>query len=485
MCGILFVKSRQPIALERHLAALDHLHRRGPDFVRYEHRGRMFVAQTVLRITGTDPYYHAAHDHFLAYNGEIYNYRDFGPWDCDIDLVAHMVRNQEWSDFKQAHGPWAWVYTHGENFAYASDPQGERCLYHYHDDDIVVVASDVATILNYVTLPLEASGYQNKCWSMISATPWLDIERCEPGRLYENGQATITLDSMFDWIQLDQSTSLAAAADEFDHVWQKVIGEMSYHPATLSYSGGVDSTMIHRSLPDLNLLAIDTQGKDPIVDRLLCPKIEIDPQTWAEHYKHLIRATKMPAQSWSHVGKWLVAMHAQDRVIFTGLAADELFGGYGIYQSIAYDLQASHSPYSHHDHDHLWSRCLDTYSGDARQATLLMDYWYQVVGVDAPGHDRLGGHWGRETRNPFMHQCMIKFALRLPADLKIAKEPKPVLREHYRRYISTHIDPKQGFAGHANDSVPWLEIEFEPTGDRYQDWKQIAQQTFSQYMADR
>jgi hypothetical protein len=41
--------------------------------------------------------------------------------------------------------------------------------------------------------------------------------------------------------------------------------------------------------------------------------------------------------------------------------------------------------------------------------------------------------------------------------------------------------PKEGFAGHANDALPWVDIDFAPTGNRHSDWQHIAQQTFYEY----
>jgi hypothetical protein len=41
--------------------------------------------------------------------------------------------------------------------------------------------------------------------------------------------------------------------------------------------------------------------------------------------------------------------------------------------------------------------------------------------------------------------------------------------------------PKQGFAGHANDSLPWMGVTVPTSGDRYQDWKQIAKETYFRY----
>ena len=48
MCGILYVESRTTRPLPQHLAAVEILKSRGPDFVRYQHQGRVFIAQTVL-----------------------------------------------------------------------------------------------------------------------------------------------------------------------------------------------------------------------------------------------------------------------------------------------------------------------------------------------------------------------------------------------------------------------------------------------------
>lgn len=481
MCGVLYVRSCVPVSLEQHLQAVKTLEPRGPDFTRYQHRDNVFVAQTVLRITGTDDYYNQTHTDFLSYNGEIYNYRSFGNYSSDTELV-HCAVTKNIKQFQRFEGPWAWAWTNFETVLYASDPQGERCLYHYQDDDILIVSSEVTAILAYVDCRPRSVPYLNKCWSMISQTPWQGITRCEPGMMYQDGQPVHKLDSIFDWVSEPLDLDLDQAVTRFEQLWQYVCDSMQpQQPATISYSGGIDSQLISKHMPGQEHIAIDIVGKDPIVDLLTCQKITVDPQQWAQHYKELVKQTQMPAQTWSYVGKWLVAQHSSHKIIFTGLAADELFGGYSVYQTIDYSPDQCLSPYSNNDHDGLWQQCLNCYHGDPRPATLLMDYWYQVVGVDAPGLDRLGGHWGRETRNPFMHQQIIQFALNLPWHLRVGQNTKQVLTTFYQRTIGKQIQPKQGFAGHANDSLPWLGVNITESGDRYQDWKQIAQQTFSDY----
>ena len=49
MCGILYVESRTARPLPQHLAAVDVLSSRGPDFVRYQHQGHDFAIHPRLQ----------------------------------------------------------------------------------------------------------------------------------------------------------------------------------------------------------------------------------------------------------------------------------------------------------------------------------------------------------------------------------------------------------------------------------------------------
>ena len=491
MCGILYVESRTTRPLPQHLAAVEVLKSRGPDFVRYQHNDRVFIAQTVLHITGTPDFYNQSRTDFFAYNGEIYNYRWHGRYSSDTEL-AYQAARDNCNRFQYFEGPWAWIYWNGSRVTYASDPQGEHYLYRYQDDDIVIVCSEVAPILTYVENVTTDVPYTNKCWTMQTQTPWQGIERLEPGRLYVDHVPDRSLDNIWSWIKSEQPRTQAQVQEEFDSLWTRVMREMTPECASaISYSGGVDSNLILSQLPQAELVTINMTGKDPVVDRVkefLQPEqisnlklLPVSFEQYAEQYHALLNRTRMPAQSWSFVGKWMVAQHTESRVLFTGLAADELFGGYSVYQHIAYSTERSHSPYSRSGDPELWQRCLSVYNGDARQATLLMDYWYQVVGCDAPGQDRISGAWGKETRNPFMNKRIMQFALNLPWEYKVNTTTKPVLKHQFLQQWPDLLLPKQGFAGHANDALPWLNITIDPTGDRHQDWKQIACKTFYEH----
>lgn len=490
MCGILLVQSKHTIDIRQHLAALKVLESRGPDYTRYEYRNNIFIAQAVLHITGTDDFYNEPRADFLAYNGEIYNKRWFGYTDDnDVELVYSTVKDSL-KKFKYFEGPWAWAYTDFNHISYATDPQGEHYLYRYQDNDILIVCSEVAPILTYINAVKVDVPYQNKNWTMQTETPWKGVERLEPGRLYVSRSSAYSIDNIWSWIKPEKYSSFDEAAEHFDQIWNQTILEMKpVCNSSISFSGGLDSSLILNQLPESELVATNMIGKDPIVDRisdflteqqqLRLKTVSVDFEQYAQEYNDLMARTQMPVQSWSFVGKWIVAKNCQTRVLFTGLGADELFGGYDVYQHIEYNTNQSYSPYSKHGDPALWQQCLEAYEGDPRQATLLMDYWYQIIGCDAPGTDRIAGSWGIEVRNPFMTRRIMQFALNLPWEYKVGLFSKPIVRQRFLQHWPQNLLlPKKGFTGHANDSLPWLGVEIESTGDRHLDWQKIAYQTF-------
>ena len=490
MCGILLVKSKTEIPIWKHLSALETLKSRGPDSTRYRYQNNIFIAQVVLHITGTDDYYITPHDNFLAYNGEIYNYQDFGPrtigkYSNDIEFVDHAVHHNV-KQLAQGWGPWAWAWTDNTTVRYAADPQGEKTLYQYQDKDILIVCSEVAPILEYIDAVKIPHPYVNKNWGTLDTTPWKGITRVTPGMQYINGDVAEEIDSIYNWIGTPIHRNINEAYEDFSSVWSKVTGVMTPTcPAGLTYSGGLDSSIILNSIDNLKLYAVNNTGKDPIVDKLesFLTKEEynrlvvsdISESQWLVEYKEMLARLCMPAGSWSFVGQWIVNKSCKQRVLFTGAGADELFGGYQVYRTLDYNSLGSASPYSKHSDPAMWNSCLTAYNGDYRQATLLMDYWHQITGVDCRGIDLIGGSFGIEARNPFLAKPIMQLALNLPFDLKVSDVSKPIIRKAFlERWTEDFIFEKKGFTGHANDSFPL----FESTDDRMADWKTIAQESF-------
>lgn len=491
MCGILLVKSTSDIPLSQHFQALKKIESRGPDLTRWKYQNNIFIAQSVLHITGSDTYYQQTHKNFLAYNGEIYNYRWQGYYNNDIELLHDLVPARI-NELKQCEGMWAWAWTDFNQILYASDPQGEKCLYRYQDSDILIVSSEISAILEYRKLSLDIKDYTTKHWPVISSTPWQGIDRVPPGVAFNAVGIGKKIDSVFDWRQDTSYQNIDEAYEEFSSVFQRVMQDMiPTEPYGICFSAGVDTSCILAQLPNVqHLYSVNSIGKDTVsihADKFLSIEqqtklitIDLDAQQWAEFFKQVIDRTCMPVQSWSFVGQWVIASQCQERVLFGGVGADELFGGYDIYRTLEYTDEHCTSPYSWSVDDAemqcLWNQCMDFYH-DPRPATLLMDYLIQCSAVDLRGVDITTQSFGIEPRSPFTHPAMIKFALNLPYEYR---QGKPLLKRLFLETWSKDLLlPKQGFSGHCNDSYPYLGIDIPRSNDRMLDWKNINREVFT------
>ena len=482
MCGILLVKSKQDLPLEQHLRALSILKSRGPDHIRYQYENGIFIAQAVLHITGTDDYYKQTHTNFLAYNGEIYNYNELGNYSNDIEFVDECV-NTNSKLLAQGWGPWAWAWTDQTTVRYAADPQGEKTLYQYKDNDILIVCSEVAPILEYINVVKVRQKYTTRHWTMLEQTPYQGITRVIPGWEYKDGTITHPIEMLWNWIR-PQSCTYQEAQEEFASIWKQTLKTMTPNcDYALTYSCGLDSSIILSHLDAPELYATNMQGKDPIVDHIRdflsdeqmqrLHHLAIDAEQWAELFTQVIKRTRMPVQSWSFVGQWAIAKNCNQRVLFTGAGADELFGGYNVYRDIKFN---NDSPYS--TDSSLWRWCLDSYNQHAGQATLLADYWHQISGCDIRGVDSIAGAFGIEARNPFLARPIMQFALNLPFEYKVSSMPKPLIRDLFlKTWAESHIYPKKGFSGHCNDSLPYLNVSVSDT-DRNTQWRDAVINSF-------
>ena len=325
---------------------------------------------------------------------------------------------------------------------------------------------------------------------MLDQTPYHGITRISAGQLYQDGHNVKNIDNIWSWIRPAQYKNINEAHEEFSNVWANVTKQMTPAcPAALTYSGGLDSGIILSHIDNLELYTTNMLGKDPIVDHINnfltddeCTRlynISVDEPQWAQAFNEVLSRSQLPVQSWSFVGQWIISHQCKERVLFTGVGSDELFGGYDIYQQLNYSLEESTSPYSRGCNGSVWQRCLDVYDQHAEQATLLADYLYQIAGCDSRGIDVIAGAWGIETRNPFLAKPVMQLALNLPFEFKVGATPKPLIRRLFlQRWTEKDILPKKGFTGHCNDSLPWLNVEIDPTGDRDQDWKQIVLKSF-------
>lgn len=474
MCGILYVQSVHPRSREHDLAAVDLMRARGPDGAWWRWSDDRFLAQTSLHFAGDVNWYPEAVSQGFAFNGEIYNWRQWSDV-TDGAVVFGTVRSRDWQQVQAWSGPWAWVYDTGEHVLAATDPACEKHLFQYRDANWHIISSEIAPILHYVTSHASTKEFSTKHYPVIQSTPWHSIKRLEPGGLYVDGMYTACLDHITGWRDPDWTGTGTQATEHMNNLLHDVVQEMfPNEPVTLALSGGLDSSLLRTYIPDADTVTIVTD-KDPVSQFTQADQIiDCDPQRWADAFKLSQQSMRLPVLSWSLPGWWLVMQYAKNRVIFTGCGADEIFGGY------PHSRQNRPSPYVNNstvnpDLTQLYRDYSDQY---------LLDYAVQIGSVDQLGIDLIAGSHGRETRNPFMHRRIISFAQSLPRNIRTGATGKRILRDVYRLRTGQHyLDPKSGFAGHCNDSIIYIDPDYQLTEDRITDWKRFIRYWFEKQYA--
>ena len=460
MCGLICVRSRKPVAQEQHLRALDLLESRGPDLKTWRYQDGIFIGQTVLNFNHDLEFYQdQPPGSFFVFNGEIYGREQ------DTRTTHDLVAGKRWSELAELSGPWAWIWTDFEQVLWATDPQHEKHLFVYQDDDWLIVTSEMLVILHYVTPQKSPHDPPSKHLPVLDHMPWTRCRRAQPGRLYQDGQIVTVIDDMIRWPRETYAGSYGQAVDDLDLLLSGVVSEMTPDQAhALTLSGGLDSGILHTYLPRTETCTA-LLDKDPVCHGVASTRgVPIDIRAWADAYRAVAQHIQLPVMSWSMITLHALLSQVPERVIFMGSGADELFGGY------AYNLVQEISPYSRGIMPGV--------------DNLLADFVVQSGGADMLGADLVAGMLGKEIRLPFAHPRIIRFALSLPRHYKIAQSTKIILRDLYQSRTGRSYDlPKQGFAGHCNDSIPYLDPEFHiGSTDRLRIWRDFVLHWF-QYHA--
>lgn len=509
MCGILVVWSKEQRVDESACRrALQTMAWRGPDFcVSRVWERQLFLGQAVLSLTGepgaANGYQRSRSGRWeVLYNGELYNCdeleRDMlgrradlaSRSGSDTELLANLHELTSPEDVAgQLDGMFAYAVfddtTH--RLSVTRDPQGEKLVYLFEDDQQLIVASEIRAILSLVPHlkpdPQPLRDYFRTRHLMLGGRTVYPGIRELPAGAFD----TIELDSarwtqrrvgsLRAWIdparmEAQRVRSADSLADELDALINQCVREML--PQDRRYaavvSGGVDSSLISAAVieqgdPEM-LIGVDSVGKDPLTRDLSgfaralgrpVTTLRVDAAMYASDVSRCQVACGSPLPSHSFVAQsqQSAAVRAAGcRALFGGDGADELFGGYQAYlDSNSPAPQYSPSPYSTHRdpilqflHDDreaiqselasAWQAAQDAYafvesaSERRRQAMMFCDAQYQLPKVGLRSADVMSMMWSVECRSVFLRKPIVQFALNLPANMKadVREGVDPVLR---------------------------------------------------------
>jgi asparagine synthase (glutamine-hydrolysing) len=172
ICGVIHLDGK-PVT-ERLLEAMnDTLAHRGPSGAGYyvdDNLGLAMRRLSIIDVAGSDqPLYNEDESIALVFNGEIYNFQELRDdlshkghrfrTDGDGETVAHLYEEYGVDCFQHLRGMYAIALwdKHEKRLLLARDRMGQKPLYYYKDDNVLVFASEIKAILQHPDVPRVSS----------------------------------------------------------------------------------------------------------------------------------------------------------------------------------------------------------------------------------------------------------------------------------------------------------------------------------------
>ena len=357
----------------------------------------------------------------LIHNGEIYNFRELTPLleghemrtESDSEVLLHLVEEFYDGDLARAvkrampllDGMYAFAVTDGKTVVLARDPIGKKPVY-YIEGFPFYFASE--------TKALKSFGRE--------------IERLEPGNMLvvESGRIRVEEGYRIEHSPI-RLTKMEAALREYGTVFDRAVDKRiaGLKETAVLLSGGVDSTLIAKAIRDRGVRvtgycvgmrdAYDVRNAERAASDIGIElrTIHLTEAIVEEILPEVIEAIELNGmvQVEAAVPMYLAArMASQDghKVMFSGQAADELFGGYSWYAEVVRE----HGYLTLHNR--MWEDI----------ATLYLDTLER--------EDRMTMAHSIELRAPFLDRDLIRKAMQISPKLKV-REPMDTMRKWVHR----------------------------------------------------
>lgn len=348
---------------------------------------------------------------YLVFNGEIFNFKDFGKYDSDLhylkDIFYDGFDSKKFiSQYKFWDGFWSICYIDNNGIIFFTDPIGKKQLYY----NSLGICSEMKPLINYDYI------YLNNKFNTLN-TPFHDIKRAMPGEFYfydYNNESAFKYNFKIDNLLTKETTE----NDIYKLIDKSVISraKVNYGKIALLFSGGLDSSIIAHHLVNNNIeftaISINNDEKEnakKISKQIGFNVIYIDDFISDEEIDDCVRMYENYLDYGSLIPQYLLFKKCKElgfNTVLTGDGADELFSGYDralIEDTFNYDFY-SELPF------------------------------YHLIRID-----RISMGFTIESRNPFLSSDVINFARKLDYKKRIGKD---ILRKRYKEFFDTSVKKK-------------------------------------------
>jgi asparagine synthase (glutamine-hydrolysing) len=380
MCGIHLIVDKtlqlSPLPVQQMQQALRY---RGPNagnqLTIKTHHQWVHIAQNRLRITDiqseADQLFRSADGRYtLAYNGEIYNYREIRKrleakynfrTQSDTEVLLYLLMEQGMAGLKEVNGMFAFAFydSQEENLYLCRDRFGMKPLFYAENEKYLIVSSEIKGILASSLIEKELNSgqipyYLRFKFAKRPQTFFQNIYEIEPGFVYTYAAGkTLQKNTQLPAFQANIPEKISIT-----HLEQTLASAVQRHlpmevPAGLFLSGGVDSTLLLaliqdsgiRNLPVFSIANSTDDASFGTQDYLYARKaakqygaqyheIEITPDILT-HFYEFVERIDQPIGDGAAWLTWLLSQQARKyvKVVLSGAGADELFAGYNRHQA--------------------------------------------------------------------------------------------------------------------------------------------------------
>jgi len=350
MCG--FIAVTDPVSHKNVVAAYDSLASRGLIGTLAYNDGS-YVGHHLLHIATELPRSQPLvnGDKIFCFAGEILNFREFGNYRSDTDMLFdHVVSGQFQELSSKYHGFWSWamVDTNTDSLFACTDYLSHKPL--YYRTDLKAVASEPRALSLLAPCDLDEIHFANiKKWGYdpTGRTAWSQVRQMPTGSLYYDGYITEYWN--WDLVRSYKNSSENLYALLNDSVAMNLLAKRRI---SMLLSGGLDSSIVYSLIREhgAQISAYHVENAEEEFVKELCSEyVRIDLREATE--SEAIHAHQSPVDLGSVIPQYQLAKALKgEHVVLTGDGADELFGGYGRNEN--YDSRFSDTfielPYYHH-----------------------------------------------------------------------------------------------------------------------------------------
>ena len=256
--------------------------------------------------------------------GEIFNYKDFGNYQTDGDLITEKFYSEGVDSFHGFDGFWSFVGVIENHLFVVNDYLSQKPVYYRTDCEAFASEIDVLKLLGQTSIDEEYmkcvldNGYDSS-----GRTPWKEIRQMPAGHYMHKGKLT----KYWDWSKITTTNSLYEDLEQSVRLRLKGQQKMA-----MLVSGGLDSSIIYQLAKKYmtNIDVIHIENNEWEYARLIAPdahRITFD----SVSYSDALHIHQCPVDLGSVKAQIAMSKKLKElgyNGVLTGDGADELFGGY-------------------------------------------------------------------------------------------------------------------------------------------------------------